>query len=276
MSQKPKKLSRKKLISLIFTIFFSALLLFSSLKLLLWKLDSEKTNSEISHLQDSTEISESEDDENTESVLPEEIPAPEDIYWKYLNTPLLSVNLNDLKAENPDTVGWLRVEGTNINYPFVKTYDNKFYLSHSFSRTGNSAGWVFLDYRNSPDFSDQNSIIYAHGRTDETMFGSLKNLLSASWRENPENYLIRLVTDSTSNIYQIFSVYVIPTTSDYLKTSFYSPENFRIFAEMLKNRSEFDFQTTVSETDKILTLSTCYDDYKKIVVHGKLIKYSLK
>ncbi len=270
---KPKKVARKKLISLAFALFFLGLLVFSSIKIIIWKLDSDKTNAEITKIQESTPVEEASDDAATEIITSEETPEPENIYWKYLKTPLLSVDLTSLKQENPDTVGWLRVEGTNINYPFVQASDNKFYLSNSFSRTQNSAGWVFLDYRNAPDFSDQNSIIYAHGRTDQTMFGSLKNLLSSSWLNNPENYLIRLITDSTSNVYQIFSVYVIPTTSDYLKTSFATQENFKTFAEMLKNRSAFDFQTSVSESDKILTLSTCYNESEKVVVHAKLIKY---
>lgn len=273
MSKKPLKTPRKKFLSLLLLALFSGLLFFSSIKLVVWKIDSDKTNSEITKIQESTPVEETEDDDSTLVVAPEEAPEPENVYWKYLKTPLLSVDLTSLKQENPDTVGWLRVEGTNINYPFVQAQNNKFYLSNSFSRTKNSAGWVFLDYRNAKDFSDQNSIIYAHGRTDQTMFGSLKNLLSSSWLNNPENYLIHIVTDSSSNIYQIFSVYVIPTTSDYLKTSFKTEENFKTFAEMLKNRSSFDFKTSVSGTDKILTLSTCYNDAEKVVVHAKLIKY---
>ena len=267
-------MKKKRLLSLIFVLFFGGLLIFSGIKIVLWKIDSDNTNAEISDLQDKTPVEEKTDDESTEIVSSDEPPLDYGLYWKFLNTPFLSVNLSDLKAENSDTVGWLKVEGTNVNYPFVQASDNKYYLTHSFSKNYNSAGWVFLDYINSPALTDKNSIIYAHGRTDKTMFGSLHNLLGDSWRANSNNFLIRTVTASSSNVYQIFSVYVIPETSDYLKTSFASDDGFKNFAETLKSRSNFDFNTSVSGGDRILTLSTCYDDYSRIVVHAKLIKYS--
>ena len=261
----------RKLLPLIFAILCFIILVVSGVKIVLWKIDSEKTNSEITELQEKTSVSEVEDD--SADVIPSDEDSSEDeLYWQFLKTPLLSVDLSALKQENSDTVGWLKLEGTNVNYPFVKTSNNKFYLSHSFSKSYNSAGWVFLDYRNSSALSDKNSIIYAHGRTDNTMFGSLRNLLSASWRANPNNYLIRTVTASSSNVYQIFSVYLIPVTSDYLKISFNSNAGFKAFADELLSRSDFDFKTSVSETDKILTLSTCYDNSRRLVVHGKLIK----
>ena len=267
-----KPLSKEKLLPLIFAILCGIIMIISGVKIVLWKIDSANTNAEITELQEKTEVKEIEDDDSAEVISEESGIDPNDPYWKYLETPLLSVNLANLKAENPDTVGWLRLEGTNVNYPFVKSSDNDFYLYHSFSKNYNSAGWVFLDYRNSPALSDKISIIYAHGRTDNTMFGSLRNLLSNVWRSNPDNFLIRTVTSSSSNIYQIFSVYLIPVTSDYLRISFGSNSSFKEFADMISSRSNFDFRSSVSETDKILTLSTCYDNSRRLVVHGKLIK----
>lgn len=90
---------------------------------------------------------------------------------------MINVNFNDLKKTNPDIVGWIKVNGTNINYPFVQSKDNKYYLTHSFNKSYNSAGWVFLDYRNN-NTNNKNTIIYAHGRTDKTMFGTLKKVLN--------------------------------------------------------------------------------------------------
>lgn len=87
---------------------------------------------------------------------------------------LINVDFNELKKFNSNTKGWIQVNGTNINYPFVQAKDNKFYLTHSFDKSYNSAGWVFLDYRNNINELSKNTIIYAHGRLDTTMFGSLK------------------------------------------------------------------------------------------------------
>ncbi len=86
---------------------------------------------------------------------------------------MINVNFNDLKKNNPDVAGWLKVNGTNINYPFVQASDNKYYLIHSFNKSYNAAGWVFLDYRNN-NTNNKNTILYAQGRNDKTMFGSLK------------------------------------------------------------------------------------------------------
>ena len=160
----------------------------------------------------------------------------------------------------------------NINYPFVQTTDNNYYLTHSFNKSYNSAGWVFLDYRNNLQTLNKNTIIYAHGRTDKTMFGTLKNILTNDWINNTDNYVIKLSTEYENTLWQVFSAYHIPTTNDYLKINFNNNESFIEFTNMLINRSQFDFNTTINENDHILTLSTCYNSSEKMVIHAKLIK----
>ena len=105
---------------------------------------------------------------------------------------LLEVDFNELLSKNSDTVGWIEVKGTNINYPIVQTTNNEYYLNHAFDKTKNDAGWVFMDYRNDAKNFDQNTIIYAHSRYNQTMFGSLKNILSSSWYNNKNNHIIRM------------------------------------------------------------------------------------
>ena len=150
----------------------------------------------------------------------------------------------------------------------MQTVDNSFYLYHSFDGSYNNAGWVFLDYRNSKDLGSKNNIIYAHGRLDNAMFGSLRWTLSNNWLNNPENHVLRTVSESESKNWQVFSVYRIKTTSDYLKTSFTTDQSFIEFAEMLKGRSVKDFGVEINKTMQILTLSTCYNDDEKLVIHA--------
>ena len=83
-------------------------------------------------------------------------------------------------------------------------------------------------------------------------------------------------TEKVKTMWQIFSTYKIPTTSDYIKTSFISDDEYMAFLETIKNRSEFNFNVDLNSDDKILTLSTCYNDTEKMVVHAKLIKYEIK
>ena len=197
-----------------------------------------------------------------------------DIYFDYMKLKFIDVDINKLKTFNPDTIGFIKVMGTNINYPFVQTLDNDYYLNRSYDKTYNNAGWIFLDYRNN-EFNDKNTIIYGHGRINGTMFGSLKDTLKSSWQNNKDNYIIKISTEKENSIWQIFSVYKIATTSDYLQTSF-SDNEFESFINLIKGRSSYNFETNVTNEDKVLTLSTCYNDNDKMVVHAKLIKYVQK
>ena len=127
-------------------------------------------------------------------------------------------------------------------------------------------------YRNDINTLNKNTIIYAHGRLDVTMFGSLKNILDNGWLDNSANYVVKLSTEKENTLWQVFSVYRIPTTNDYIKVNFDSNLEFKNWALMLMNRSFHNFNTNISENDNVLTLSTCYNDEEKVVLHAKLIK----
>ncbi len=185
----------------------------------------------------------------------------------------LSIDFLQLQEINNDVVGFIKVENTNISYPIVKSSDNTYYLNHSFTNEKNDAGAIFLDYRNDLDNLSKNTIIYGHGRIDNSMFGSLDNLLEEKWLKNKDNYYIKISTPKNKMIFKIFSVYTIEKESYYLKTYFSNSKYFKTFLETIMKRSIFNFKTNVNTNDKILTLSTCKDNYgKRIVVHAKMIK----
>ena len=181
-----------------------------------------------------------------------------------------TVDFNLLKRQNSDTVAWIKVNGTNIEYPIVKAKDNEYYLTHSFDKSSNSAGWIFADYKNKFDGTDKNIVIYGHNRKDKSMFGSLRNILSSEWQNNSENTEITFVSENENCIYKVFSVYQIEKENYYIKTNFNSSSEFEKFLETIKTRSVKDFETPVSSADSILTLSTCAanDDYRT-VLHAK-------
>ena len=210
----------------------------------------------------------------TPTVVEEPNYVPSD-YWYYMSMSMLDVDFNALKAKNSDTAGWIRVNGTNINYPYVHYTDNSYYLKHSFDGSYNSAGWVFLDYRNDPDSYGRNNILYAHGRLDNTMFGSMKRLVTPSWYNNSNNYVIKTSTEEHNALWQVFSVYTILPESYYIKTRF-DDESFATFLNTVTSRSVHDFGVVPTIEDKILTLSSCYDDTRRVVLHAKLIKLEEK
>lgn len=275
MKRRKIKIKWKNIILILIIITSSITLLISIFNIIKWKIDSNKTNYEITNIQENINVEEIQDTENTEIIEPViEVPK-ENPYWDYINMNMINVDFNGLKRTNPDVVGWLKVNGTNINYPFVQSSDNDYYLTHSFNKSYNGAGWVFLDYRNNGT-NNKNTIIYAHGRSNKTMFGTLKNVLNNGWLNNTNNYVIKISTETENSLWQIFSVYRIPTTSDYLQTNFNDETEYQNFLDMIKDRSSHNFDTNVVSTDNILTLSTCYNNSDKMVVHAKLIKKESK
>lgn len=274
MNNKIKLKWKNIILILMFLILFITLNI-SIYNIIKWKLDSNKTNEEINTIQENANIEEVQDNKGTEIIKQAKKIPKENPYWDYIKMNMIDVNFDNLKKINSDVVGWIKVNGTNINYPFVQSKDNKYYLTHSFSKSYNNAGWVFLDYRNN-NINNRNTIIYAHGRTDKTMFGTLRKVLNNGWINNTNNYVIKISTEKENSLWQIFSIYHIPTTNDYLQTEFKDKREYQRFLNILKNRSNHNFNTSITSNNTILTLSTCYNDSEKMVVHAKLIKKQKK
>lgn len=272
-----KKKKRNKL-GLIILIIISSLLLstltISLFNIFLWNKDNKANENNLKDIEENTEIKIVKDNDNTEFI---NKPLDEnDDYWYYSTFDLIDVDLKKLKEKNNDTVGWLNVNNTNINYPFVKSSDNDYYLHHSFDKSYNNAGWVFLDYRNNKNLTDKNNIIYGHHRVNNTMFTSLLNTLNESWYTNKDNHIIRVSLENENSLWQIISVYKIPVESYYITTKFNNDNEFITFLDTISKRSIYNFNYNVNKEDIILTLSTCYDDNTRVVVHAKLIKIERK
>lgn len=247
---------------------------YSTYQIILWGKDNNKIDTQMEEVEEIVEIKEVPDGEKVELVNPTQ--NKKDPYWDYIKLNFIDVNFSELKSINYETVGWIQVLGTNVNYPFVQTVDNKFYLTHQLDKKYNTAGWVFMDYRNNAyDFND-NTIIYAHGRLNKTMFGSLRNVIKESWYKNKNNHIVKISTESENSLWQVFSTYKIKTTSDYLQIDFLTDDERLNFYNMLKDRSVYDYKVNVMPDDKIITLSTCHNDEEKIVLHAKLIKKEKK
>ena len=273
---KKRRLKKSSLVLFAISLILISTIIYSSYKIIIWFIENKKIEAIEKEIIEQVVIEDVEDNEDTIIIETFEGTPKEDPYWDYIMINLMDVDFSELKNKNKSTKGWLYVGGTNINYPFVQHSDNKFYLNHSFDKKYNSAGWVFADYRNKLDGTDKNIIIYAHGRLDKSMFGSLRSIIKETWYNNLDNHIVKISTETENTLWQVFSVYKLPTTNDYIQTDFSSNEQYLNFLNKLKNRSKFNFNTTVSANDQILTLSTCHDDKTKIVLHAKLIKKEKK
>lgn len=251
--EKPKKTIKQKILNLIFLIFI-VMFIASIKEIIEWYLRN-KENAKIKQ-----EISQS-------IVVQEDEKKFQD---KYV------INFQELKKKNSDTVGWIKVNGTDVEYVVVQAKDNDYYLTHNFEKKYNKSGWIFADYKNKLDGTDRNLIIYGHNVRDNSMFGSLRNILKEEWYNNRENYEIILITEKESSVYQVFSIYQIKNEDYYLQTNFTNNQEFIKFINTIKARSIKEFNVQLMETDNILTLSTCANNNNyRIVLHAKKIENTI-
>lgn len=126
-----------------------------------------------------------------------------------------------------------------------------------------------MDYRNSSTNLDKNTIIYGHSLWNKLMFGSLSKLIHPSHYQNKENQKIYLLTDNYQYEYKVFSVYTILEETYYLTTDF-SKSNYKDFISTIYKRSKVSMPLP-SKDKEIITLSTCYDEKRRLVVHAMLV-----
>ncbi len=180
----------------------------------------------------------------------------------------------DLVLINEDIIGWIKVPGTDIDYPIVQGRDNSQYLNMTYTGEINRHGSIFMDYRNSKYFDDRNTVIYGHNmHLKPHMFRPLaKSYQDKDFFYN--NRIIQVDSIYEEQKWEVFSAYITEITFDYTKTRFNTPEEFTAFIQTIKEKSKFPTDTEVTEDDCILTLSTCTYEFKnaRFVVHAKKIK----
>ena len=248
MRKKQKKKNKNFLNGIIYLILIG-LLIYSGVKIFKWNKENSNNNNITDKINEAVTV-----EKNSEGK--------EDF----------NINFNMLKKQNEDTVAWIKVNNTNVKYPVVKAKDNSFYLTHSFDKSNNSAGWIFADYKNKFDDTDKNIVIYGHNRRDGSMFSSLKNALNPNWYNNDLNRNILLYTENGEYNYEIFSIYKIESEDYYIKTEFNDENDFEDFLNTITKRSVQDFGVNVSKEDSILTLSTCANNNKyRVVIHAKKV-----
>ncbi|MDD3304051.1 MAG: class B sortase [Clostridia bacterium] len=245
---------RSKIISII-QILFLIILIITGIVIIKYFIDSNANNKILNNIEQTVTVVDKEVNSNKK----------EDGQKKY------EVDFSKLKEINNETVAWIKVNNTKIEYPVVKTNNNSYYLTHNFEKKFNRAGWIFADYRNKFDGTDKNIVIHGHNMRDNNMFGSLKNVINKDWYDNEENKYITFITETQNAIYEVFSVYQIEKEDYYLQTRFYG-NKFSEFINTIKSRSIKNFKVEITSQDSILTLSTCADNNNyRVVLHAKKI-----
>ena len=229
---------------------------------------TEYLDDKISNIPEEEPTPDIKDNNQNENKTPEEPSIPNDDTTPKDNRNPIIVALKEL---NDETVGWLNVPGTNVDYPVVKAKDNAYYLRHNFKKEKDYNGWVFMNYLNSAEMLDKNTIIFAHNRYySNIMFGTLNKVGKKTWYQNIKDNLITYSDINKEMKWEVFAAYTVPVTDDYLETNFSTDEDFNNFIKMIRSRSVISSDLEIKSTDKILTLSTCADINTRFVVHAVL------
>ncbi len=180
------------------------------------------------------------------------------------------------KYNNDDLVGFIKIDGTNINEPVFKGKDNDYYLTHNGYKEYDKLGAIYLDYR----FSFENSkkkIIFGHNFVNaNTPFKTLEKYYDKDFYENHK--YIYLENDKVNQKYEIFSVYVETSNWDYMQEPSNNKDTWYEELKKMKDNSLYDTNVDVNENDEILILQTCstlqkyqkYQDKYLLIVAKKI------
>lgn len=197
--------------------------------------------------------------------------------------------LEQLRDQNPDTYGYIVIDGTNISYPVVQTTDNDYYLKRGFNGSKLNSGTIFADFRNQKNVTDnKNIVLYGHNMLNGSMFHEVakydrnfpdKYGVRYDGSEYGESFFnthryIKLFTFDGIYTFEVFSFYETDENDKYFKTNFPSDEAFLEFCDRAISRSQYDTGIEMSADDVMITLSTCVNlsPTGRYACHAKLIK----
>lgn len=208
--------------------------------------------------------------EEVKNELIEQLDIPEEPS----DEPEFTVDFEYLKSINSDIVGWIVMEGTQVNYPIVQGNNNSYYLNHSYDKKWSSYGSIFMDSSSSADFSDKNTFIYGHHTRNGSMFGEIKKYMNINfYNEHPSFYLY---TPTGNYVADIFSIYTDDALSDSYDQSFPSLEEFKQYIDIVTKKSKYNTGITIDyENDRIISLYSCshetgYTKYERYFIHAVL------
>lgn len=255
---------KKKIVCTILVLLFGCGIAFSAYQIYKIFHEYEAGQSVYEDLSEYVELPDKPDAPDIPTVAqPESGETAEVIVWP-------QIDFEALSQINSDIVGWIYLEGSEINYPIAQSEDNSYYLKHLFDKSSNSSGCIFLDCRNAADFTDRHSIIYGHHMKNGTMFSGLDSYKSqAYYDEHPQ---ILLMTPEQNYVIEIFAGYVASVQDDAWQTEFGAGADFGDWLNRAIERSCFTSNMTPAATDRIITLSTCSYEFNnaRFVLLGRI------
>lgn len=188
------------------------------------------------------------------------------------------LKLEELQKENNEIIGWLEIEGTNINYPVLQGTDNEFYMKNNYKKEKSKNGSIFLDKSYNWDIPSSNLLLYGHNNKNGTMFQDLLKYKNEDFYK--EHTKIKFTTNTEDSIYEIMSVFysrVYYKSEQNVFRYYYfvnanNEQEYNDFVNNAKKSSIYDTGVTANYGDQLLTLSTCeysQEDGRFVVVAKK-------
>lgn len=168
------------------------------------------------------------------------------------------INIRSLQSKIPGIVGWIYQEGTGINYPIMyRENDNEFYLKHDPYGKPSTSGSIFMDGRNTPDFSDENTVIYGHNMKNGSMFGLLKRYVTdqSYYQEHPTFWI---VTTEGYKEYNVIGAYTESYKGNEFTVSFNDAGSYESFLNQTKAKSLYNTGIEYDTKKNVITLASCY------------------
>ena len=177
----------------------------------------------------------------------------------------------DLQTKHSDAVGWLSIPNTKIDYPFAQGRDNDTYLHLDLDQNWAAAGTIFMDYRNSQDFTDFNTILFGHHMNNGSMFGTLQHFSNQAFFEENSSGTVFLA-DKTYGIDFIAFAVIVPSDTVIYDPTITTETEKIAFLEHVKHIARYYRDLEVTASDRLVTLSTCNYEFEdaRMVLIGKL------
>ena len=201
------------------------------------------------------------------------------IHSKYPNIEFpsgMKAKYADLYAINPDLVGWIKINGLEIELPVVQGENNSYYLKHNFNKENSKYGSIFVNNKNNIETLDLNTVVFGHRmHSDTQMFTNLREYATIEgFKKAP---LIEFNTLYGDYAWKVYAVFITNGSAnadngnlfDYTFPNLATVENYGQFIAEVNQRKLYDTGVGIQQTDKILTLSTCtyeFDNARLVVI----------
>ena len=255
---KEKKIKRSKIINRIILIICACVFVFAAFKLVSILLEYKKGNDIYDNIEgnilEDKPVNITIGDDNQDVTVP----------FVYNYQALLNIN--------PDGLGFLYVPSVDIRLPIAQTTDNDFYLTHTFDKTYNGNGCLFVDYRITNKLKANHVLIYGHNMNSGAMFGSLSRYETPSFYQTEGNDVFYIYTEDVIRKYKIFTVYITDPISDTFTFNFSNLAGLREYAKNVQAQSLYNTGVDITNTTQIVTFSTCTNNSKqRLIVSGTYV-----